>query len=123
MRVSPIENLLCQLLGVIDAAHGGDGEGTVMGAHQQWLGLVVRDTADAQVSLHLLHIPVKFSTERGVLDIVNGTVKAVLSVDGHAATACSQVGMIICSEKQVKQTVALGSDTKKSSHRLSLFLH
>ncbi len=64
MGVSAVKNLFYQFFIVIDFSHRGNGKGAVMGPDNQRLGLIVRDTANAELPLHLLHILVEFCAER-----------------------------------------------------------
>ena len=110
------EGLGHQCLGVVDAAHGGDGEVAQVGAHDQRLGLVIGDAADAHVALHVVDIPLKLGAEGGVFDVVDGSLEAVLTVDDHAATAGAQVRVVIGAKEQVKHAVVLQRHAKESTH-------
>ena len=74
-----------------------------MGTHHQRLGLKIGNTADAQMSVHLIDILVELRTERCILYVVNGSVVTFFfAVDCHAGTSGSQMGMIIRSKEQVE---------------------
>ena len=51
MGMSIAEAFLHQCFYIIDLANCGDGKISQMGAHQKRLGLVVRNTADSQISI------------------------------------------------------------------------
>ena len=111
------EGLLHQLFGVVDQAHGGNGEHTQMGPYQQRLGIGVGNAADTTVAGELVQIIFKFGTEGGVLDIMDLPLEALDTViEGHAAPAGTQVRVIIRSEKYVVLTVFAGNRPEKSTH-------
>ena len=116
MRGARGERLLHQRLGVVDAPDGGDGEVAQMGAHDQRLGLVVGDTADAQVALHVVDIPLKLGAEGRVFDVVDGPLEAALAVHHHAAAPGAEMGVVVRAEKQVKYAVVFQSNAEKSTH-------
>jgi hypothetical protein len=60
----------------------------------------------------------KFSPERTVFNVVDGSVKAVFTEHGHAGSSGSQVRMVVCPEKQIKDTVILQCRCKKSAHKI-----
>ena len=78
-----------------------------MGADDQGLRFIIGDTSDPQIPFHLPHILVELGSERRILYIVNGTVKTILTIYSHAASPRTKVGMVVCSKKQVKDTVIL----------------
>ena len=89
----------------------------MMGADQQRLRFIIRNTADSHVAVHGICLFIKFCTERGVFDVVDCPVKAFLFIIcHHAGTPCSKVTMIVCTKEQIKDTVAFGSDSKETSH-------
>ena len=111
------EQLLRQLCRVVDLAHRGDGVCPMVGTDHQRLGLEVRDAADADVPLHLIEILVELCPKRRVLYIMYGPVESLLfTIDHHSRPPGSQMGMIVRSEEQVKDTILLGCNTKKSAH-------
>ena len=88
-----------------------------MGTHHQRLGLKIRNAADADISLHLIEILVKFCPKRSIFNIMYRPVEALFfAIDHHACSPGSQMGMVIRSEIQVKDTILLGCNTKKSAH-------
>ena len=87
-----------------------------MGAHNERLRLVVGNTSDAEVSLHGLHIIRKLGAEGAVFYVVNGAVKAFLSVDGHAAAPCTEVRVIIRAKEKIKDTILFECRCKDASH-------
>ncbi len=91
-----------------------------MGLDQEGLRLKIRYAADAQISLHLPHIPVKFGPEGGIFDIVDRTVETVLTIRRHTAPPRPQMGMIVNTVKKFKYAVSFCCYTKKSTHRCSL---
>ena len=71
-----------------------------MGTYDQGLGLVVGDTSDTVMAAHFLEITLKFGSERGILDIVNGPVKAFLfGVKAKASASRAEMGMIVHAEE------------------------
>ena len=78
----------------------------MMGADEKGLGFVIGNAADAQVAFHMPKVFVKFGTKRSVFDIVDRPVKSFFSVvNGHSGAAGAEMGMVVCSEKQVKDTI------------------
>ena len=96
-----------QGLGVLDDAHGGDGVQPQVGAHQQGLGVRVADTADAGAAPEPGQILLELGAEGGVLNVVDLPVKAgsVPVIDGHAAPAGAQVGVVVRAEEHVQHHV------------------
>ena len=87
-----------------------------MGTHNQWLRFIIGNAADSHIPLHFIYIFIKFRTERRIFNIMDGTVKSFLPINRHPSPPRSQVGMIIRSKKQVKDTVVLRRHSKKSTH-------
>jgi hypothetical protein len=106
-----------QLVRIGDLADGGDGKGTMMGPDDQRLRLKIRNAADAHMALHLQNILLKLRAEIGAFDIVDRPVKAFFGiVNHHTCPARTEMGMIVGSIKQVKNTVIVRRDAKKASH-------
>ena len=106
-----------EFLGIVDLAHRRDRVGAQMGADDQGLRFIVGDTSDAQLSFHLEDVLVEFRPEIRTLNIVDRPVKALhMVVHCQACAPCSQMGMIVCSVKEVKNTVLLRSNAKKTTH-------
>ena len=117
MGMSFCEQILYNSIGIIDLTNRGDGISSVMGTHHQRLGFKIRDTSDTKIAPHFIDILVKFGTKRCILDVVNGPVITFLfAVNCHSGASGSQMGMIVCSEKQIKYTVFFCCDSKKSTH-------
>ncbi len=73
------------------------------------------------MSAHDFEITLEFGTKRGVLDVVDGPVKALLlGIEAKAAAAGTKMGMVIHTEEQIKHTIIIGSYAKKSAHMCSL---
>ena len=92
----------------------------MVGAHNEGLRLIVGNTSDAEIAVHLLDIIRKLGAERAVLNVVDGTVEAVLSVNSHAAAAGAEVGVIIRAEEEIKDTIFLECRCKDTAHRTFL---
>ena len=122
MGVPVLEDVLSQLCRVVDAAHRGNRIGSVVGADQQGLGLVVGNTANAHPACHFVDVFFKLGPERRIFNVVNGTVKSLFPIHGHTCPAGSQMGVIIGSEKQIKYAILFGCHTKKTTH-LTINLH
>ncbi|MPM52698.1 hypothetical protein SDC9_99459 [bioreactor metagenome] len=106
-----------KLLNIVDAADGRDGKGADCRADEHRLRLHVADAADAEVACKLYGVGFEFRAEGGVLNIMNGPLKAAVRViDDHAAAAGAEMRMVIGSEKYVIYAVFLGSYAKISSH-------
>ena len=104
--VPRLEHGVHQLLRVVNPPHGDDGVSAVVGADDEGLGVVIGNTPDAKVALHLVYVLVELGAKGGVLDVVDGPVKAgILPVHRHARTAGAQVGVVVRAEKQVQQAV------------------
>ena len=100
MGMSGRKQLLHNAFQIIDLAHCHDGIGSVVGTHQKRLRFIVRNTADSQISFHLIYIFVKLGTKGRILNVVNRSVKSLLlTVYSHSRTPRTQVGMVIRSEK------------------------
>ena len=86
--VPAFEQLLHNLVGVVDFAHGHNGVGAMVRPHNQGLGLVVGDAPNAQMALHAGHVLVELGAEGRVFNVVDGAVKALCRVvNRHAGTA------------------------------------
>ena len=80
----------------------------MMGTYKQRLWLIIRNTANPKITLHLIYIFVKLGPERSILNIVNGSLKTGLFIIyGHTCPSGSQMGMIVRTEKQIKHAVFL----------------
>ena len=102
-----IEVLLDQLVGIVDDAHGGDGEKPQMRADQQRLRVGIADAANAAASGKIAQVLLELGPEGGVLDIVDLALKALLPVvKDHAAPVGAQMGVVIHAEKDVEGNVA-----------------
>ena len=86
-----LHDLFGQLVRVVDLTDGRDGIRAVVRADQQRLRLVVGDDADAEVAPHRVDIFFEFRTERRVLDVVDGAVKALLAIHDHTGTSRTQM--------------------------------
>ena len=96
------------LIGVVDLADGHDGKGAVVGADDQRLRFIVRNTADAHVAAHPFHFLVEFRPKGSVFDVVDGAVEPFLIVvDRHAGAPGPQMGVIVRSKIQVKYAIFL----------------
>ena len=113
-----------QLIHVIDFADGGNGIGSVVGTDDQRLGFKIGNAANTQIALHVMDVIVKLGTEGRILNIVDGPVEAILPVHRQAGPAGSQMGMVICAEKQIKHAIFFGYNAKITAHteNPSLFL-
>ena len=94
--------MIDQLCFIVDLANGNDGVASKMRVDQKRLRLIVRNRTDSGIPGKFFYIPFKFCPERGILYIMNTSLKSVFSIDRHAAAACPQVRMIVCAEKQVE---------------------
>ncbi len=108
---------LYQLFGVLNDAHGRDGVQPQMGAHQQGLGIRIADAADARPPVERGKILLELGAEGGVFNVVDLPVETLLPiVDGHAAPASAQVGVVVRAEEHIQHHVPLGNRTKKTAH-------
>ena len=105
MNVSVFEGMIDQLCFIVDLANGNDGVASQMRVDQKWLRLIIRNRADSGITGKLFYIPFELCPERGIFYIMNTPLKSVFSIDGHSATACSKVRMIVCTKKQIHHTV------------------
>ena len=46
-----------------------------------------------------IQIPVKFSPERGIFNVVDRAAESAVSINGHPAPPCAQMGMVVDTEK------------------------
>ena len=120
MYLGRIIQLLQKFIVIIDLSHKSEGKAADPGTEQKGLRLIIRNTSDSHISLHGPHISVKFCTERRVLNVVDGTVKSMFSVNSHTSAACSQMRMVIHSVKKLQYTVILRCYSKKSAHNALL---
>ena len=70
-----------------------------MGSDHQRLGLVIRNTANSQITVHFHGFLFKLGAERRIFDIMDRPVKTFLSIHRHTAPAGSQMRMIVRTEK------------------------
>jgi len=115
------ESLLGNRFDVVDASDGGERVMTQVRADDQGLGFGVADAADAHISAHLLQIILKFGSELGVFDVVDGAFEALLAQHHHAAPAGPQMRVVIGSVKQVVHAIFSGNHAKKTAHGKSPF--
>ena len=101
---------------VVDLADRRDRVGAVMRAHDQRLGIVVGDAADAQVPLHGDGFFLELGAERRVLDVVDRTVKALPAPRRQARAARAQMRMVVRAEKQVENALFPQRRREKSAH-------
>ena len=123
MSVIVTENFIHNFLCIVNFSHGCNGKCAMMGTHNQWLWFKIGNAANPVISLHFLHVFIKFRPKWGIFYIVNCTVKPVLSIHRHSGTSCSQMGMIIGSKKQIKYAVILRCHSKKTAHDVLLVLY
>ena len=100
-----LQNRINDFLCIVDLANGNDGVASQMRVDQKWLRLIIRNRADSGITGKLFYIPFELCPERRIFYIMNTSLKSVFSIDGHSATACSKVRMIICTKKQIHHTV------------------
>ncbi len=114
----PLEkNILYQPVRIVDLSHRADSISTVMRTDQQRLRLIIGNTADSKLPVHIVDILVKLGSKRSVLDIVNRPLKpARFVVNCHSGTSRPQMGMIIRPKKQIKHTILFGCNSKKTAH-------
>ena len=106
MAVAGGKDVLGNFVHIVDLSHGHDRIGSMVGTHQKGLGLVVRDTADPHISLHLVHVLVEFRPKGRILNIVNRPVESpFFTVNSHSRTPRPQMGMIVRTEKQIKNAI------------------
>ena len=101
------KDFLNKLISVVYLSHGCNSIGAMMRTNQQGLGFIIGNAPDSVFSLHLLHIFIELGTKRCIFYIVDGSVKALVSIHCHSAASGSQMRMIIDSEKQIKHTILL----------------
>ena len=102
------EEFLYDFIGIVDLSDGHDGKGAMVGADDQRLGFVVRNTADAQMAAHALHFFVKFCPKGRIFNVVDGTVEAFpVVIDRHTGASGAKMGVIVCPEIEVKYAIFL----------------
>ena len=112
------EGLFHQFLCVVDNAHGGQGKQAQMAAEQQRLRIGVGDTADADGAAHLGQVIFKFGAERGIFNVMDLALESfVRVVECQTAPAGAQVGMVVCTEENVMDTVAVGNCSEETTHK------
>ena len=116
MRIPVFEYPIHDLIRIIDFPHRLYCISSMMGTDDQRLRLIIGNTADPHISFHLVHIFIKFGTERRVLNIMYGTVKPFFSINCHSGSSRPQMGMIVRPEKQIKHAIVLRRHSKKSTH-------
>ena len=86
-----------QLVHIVDFPYRGDGVASQMGLDQQGLRFVVGNAADAEISLQLLQIPVKFRAEGRVLDVYKRQVlrRELAVVQCGVVAALSQQFLVV----------------------------
>ena len=106
-----------QRVGVGDDAHRGDGIQPQVGAHQQGLGVGVADAAQSRVAGKITQILFKFRAKRGIFNVMNLAVKALIFIQHHhAAPLGTKMGMIVRAEKHIQRHITPGNGTKKTTH-------
>ena len=117
----PGKGLGHQLFGVVDDAHGGDGEHPQVGAHQQRLGVGVGNAADTGVSAEFCHVVVKFRAEGGIFDAVDLPLEALFRiVKGESGPAGAKVGVVVRAEENVVNAILMGNRPEETAHVLFL---
>ena len=90
-------------------------------ANHNWLRVCIADTADADIAPHFLYVLFKFRPERGIFNAVDISLESeILGIGGHSASSCAEVGMIVCSEENVRNAVDLRGCTEKTAHSIIL---
>ena len=116
----PGKGLGHQLFGVVDDAHGGDGEHPQVGAHQQRLRVGVGNAADTGVSAEFGHVVVKFRAEGGVFNAVDLPLEALLLiVEGKPCPAGAEVGVVVRAEENVVNAILMGNRPEETAHCFS----
>ena len=111
------EILLDQSVGIVDAAHRGDGVQTEMGTDQQRLRIGVTDTADAAAAVEVLKILLELGTEGRILNVVDLALEPVSSViNSDAATTGTQMSVIVYAEIQIQYAVSFRDSSEKAAH-------
>ena len=106
MYIFLIQDLIDQSIFIIDASDRRDCIRAMVRTDEQWLRLVVGNGSDSHAAMHLIYISLKLCSERAVLNVVYRSVETVFFiVDHHAGSSGSQMRMIVCTEKQIKNAV------------------
>ncbi len=94
------DNFFHNFIGIVDSADGGDGKCAVMRTDKNGLCLIIRNTADAELSFHGTDIFVELRPKRCVFNVVNRFVKAVFRIiDSKTRAARAQMRVIVHAEK------------------------
>ena len=87
-----LEQLVLDIFDVCNQADSHDGERAELGGHHERLRVGIRNNADAHVSGKRGQVVFELAAERGVLDIVDRTMKMTVGLENsQTATVGSQV--------------------------------
>jgi len=107
---------LHKIADVVDLCHRDDAELPQVGIENHWLGLIVADDADAQMTLEFMELRLEFRPEIGIFQVVNGPGKTSPMDNSHPTPHRTKVRVVICPIKKFFHTVLLRSDTEESAH-------
>ena len=99
------QQVLYDFFFIINPSHRRNGVVALPAADGKGLGIPVADSSDSHIPFHFFDIHFEFAAERGVLNIVDRPVKAVLLQYAHSSPFGSQVRMVVGSEKQIHYAV------------------
>lgn len=85
------KTFLHQFLGIVNLADAGNCEASQMGMYQKRLGSKSEMQPIPMFPSRFFHIPLKFRTERGILNVVDCPVEAFRSVNRHTGSSRTQV--------------------------------
>ena len=106
-----VEHLGHQFFNIGYKAYCRDGESAERGAHHERLRVGVGNHAESYVPGEISYVPLEFGTERGVLDVVYGTLESLASQYAHPATVSAEMRMIIRAEEQIAYAIIFGYNT------------
>ena len=106
-----------QILDIVDFPDRHNCEDPEVGSDDQRLILVIADDADSAFPAEMGKIIVKFGTELGIGDVVDGAHdRAVRTEHGKTSALGPEMRVVIGSVKQIRYAVFLCNRSKKSSH-------
>jgi hypothetical protein len=92
----------------------------VFGSDRQGLFFGITDGTDTGIPAKNLDIRIKFCPERHTGNIMDPAADPSGGCYRHPAPSGSQMGMIICSVKEITHAIQFGYNTEKTAHILLL---
>ena len=80
MAEAVVEQLFHQFFCIVDLSNGGNGKASQVGMDNEGLGIKIREIQPMpKFPAQVFRVLLKLGTERGILDIVDGSLKSIFS--------------------------------------------